>query len=146
MSGRELRFRLALFLGLAPVLLGGFLASAFANRTIFAGWALLVGAAYFGTVTLGFRRDWGGWLLGGRVLLVLGVGMALFARLAAREHGELDIGLRAFVPGLYRPALSDPRTSVYAAILLAVSGVLLILISHGAASVRRPRARGEGRT
>lgn len=129
----ERRFRLVLFFGLAPILLLGFLTSGIANRTIFAGWALLVGAVYFGLVTLGFRRGWGGWLLGGRILLVLAAGVALFARLMAREWGELDLGLRAFASAIYRPALSDPKSAVYAAIVLAVCGVLLILISHGTA-------------
>ena len=140
---RDGRYRLVLFLGLAPILLIGFLCSALANRTIFAAWSFLVGGLYFATVWFGFRRGWGGWLLGGRMLLVFAAGMALFARLAAREHEDLDLGLRAFAPAIYRPSLSDPRSGVYAAIFFAVCGVLLILISHGAGRnsslLRRPK-------
>jgi hypothetical protein len=138
-SRRTLRFRLVLFAWLAPILLLGFGASGVANRTIFAGWALLAAAVYWLVVWYGFRRGWGGWLLGGRVLLVLAAATALLARIVAREHGELDLGLRSFFPAIYDPRLSDPRSAVYLAIFLSVCGVLSILISHGAASVRRLR-------
>lgn len=142
-SRRERRFRLVMFLGLAPILLVGFLASGVANRTIFAGWALLAAAVYFGVVTVGFRRDWGGWLLAGRLLLVLSAAAALLARIMAREYVELDLGLRAFASGVYRPALSDPRSGVYAAIFLAVCGVLAILVSHGSKAGGMAARRGK---
>ena len=134
---RTLRFRLALFAGLAPILLVGFLVSAIANRTIFAGWGLLVGALYVGLIVIAFRRQWSGWLTAGRAFLVAAGGAALLARLVAREYQEVDLGLQSFAPDLYRAEYTDPRNGVYAAIVLTVCGVLLILISHGAASMGR---------
>jgi hypothetical protein len=89
---------LALLGGLLPVLVGGFLASAVADRPVFAGWALAAAAAY----SAALRGAWGSaWPPGVRVavpLAVIGAALAAFGLLAARYGEDLALGLAALRP------------------------------------------------
>lgn len=112
---------------LLPVLLLGFLASALANRTIFAGWA--VASAALLTVVL--RRGFDSWrgpvAIAWPVALVLGACLGLFAHLVGR-HGEiLDLGYRAVFPSFYSSLLTRPGTYGIAAVLCVLGGGALFL-------------------
>lgn len=110
-----------------PVLLLGFLASALANRTIFAGWAV----ASAGVLTFALRRGFDSWRgpvsIAWPVALVLGACLGLFAHLVGR-HGEiLDLGYRAVFPSFYTAWLTSPRTYGLLGVVAAAFGGLLFL-------------------
>lgn len=117
-----------LLAGLLPVLLLGFLYSALADRIAFAGWALAVAALWVLVLRHGLGAGWGRARLAGTMLLLIALGLAVFARLEAK-HGEiLDLGFRAVLPGLYHPSATQPRTAwILAAVLggLGVAGLLV---------------------
>jgi hypothetical protein len=112
---------------LLPVFLLGFLASALANRTIFAGWALVSGALLTFVLVRGFQSWRGPVAIAWPVALVLGACLGLFSHLVGR-HGEiLDLGYRAVFPGFYTPLLTRPETfGVLAALAATVGGVLFL--------------------
>lgn len=112
---------------LLPVLLLGFLASALANRTIFAGWAL-VSAAVLATV---LRRGFDSWRGPIAILwptaLVLAACLGLFAHLVGR-HGEiLDLGYRAVFPSFYSALLTRAETYGWLAVASALVGGVAFL-------------------
>lgn len=90
--------------GLLPLLVGGFVVSALADRLVFAGWALAAAAAYAAAL----RWSWGRVLRGaarpalGRAapLAVLAVAALLFALLARRHWEDLSLGFAAMGPPL----------------------------------------------
>ncbi len=111
-----------LLAGLTPVLLGGFGYSAIADRLAFVYWALALGAAYTLLLRHGLSTGWGDARLAGALALLLAAGAATFAALE-RAHGEiLDLGFRALLPGLYRPATTAPGTAFALAAVLAAGG------------------------
>jgi hypothetical protein len=126
----------ALLAGVLPVLIVGFLASALANRVVFVGWGVVLALAWTLLLRFGMERGWGAWLLTARLLLVLGVGAAWLSRLVGRHHEELDLGFRAVFPGLYRPDLTDPRSTAGAAVVLGALGAAAIVAAR-----LRPRLR-----
>ncbi len=79
----------------APLLVVGFLASAAADRLIFAAWALLAASAYGLALRweLPRRRIVVAWL-------VVIVSLAGFAWLAVRHAPELKLGVAAFLPAV----------------------------------------------
>lgn len=112
---------------LLPVLLLGFLASALANRTIFAGWAIVSGALLTFVLWRGFDSWRGAAAIAWPVALVLGACLGLFAHLVGR-HGEiLDLGYRAVFPDFYTPLLTSPRTYGVAGVVSALAGGTLFL-------------------
>ena len=127
-----------LLAGALPALLLGFLASALANKIAFAGWGLGLAVAHALLLRWGLESRWGGWVLGGRILLLFAVAAAVWLRLAVRYGEELDLGFRAVAPALYTPSLAQPRSAVVATVALGVAGALAILVGHGAERLRRP--------
>jgi hypothetical protein len=110
--------------GLVPVLLLGFAWSALADRLAFAGWALAAAAGYAVLLRHGVEA---GWARGRRVAsLALWLALALggFAALEAEHREILDLGFRAVLPALYRPAATRPATALgLAVVLLIVAGI-----------------------
>jgi hypothetical protein len=116
-----------LLAGLLPVLLLGFGYSAIADRLAFVGWGLALAAAYTVLLRQGLAAGWGDARLGGALALLLAAGFVAFAALE-RAHGEiLDLGFRALLPGLYRPATTAPATSLALAGALAALGGAALL-------------------
>ncbi|HEX4952815.1 MAG TPA: hypothetical protein VF017_05400 [Thermoanaerobaculia bacterium] len=91
------RWYAALVGGLAPILLGGFLASAAADRLIFAGWALAAGALYVTVLHRTFLAAKPMVRRGAPLAVWLGAA-ALFALLAHRHWEELTLGFTALMP------------------------------------------------
>jgi hypothetical protein len=90
--------------GLVPLLVGGFVVSALADRLVFAGWALAAAAAYaaalrwsWGRVLRGAAKPALGWAA---PLAVLAVAAVLFALLARRHREDLTLGFAAMRPPL----------------------------------------------
>lgn len=122
----------ALLGGLAPILLAGFLASAVADRTVFVGWGLALGAGWAVLLHRGLAAGWPPRVLWGTLALLLGVGLAAFGGLLVRHGEALDLGLRATLPigavagGTGRLLVARPAAALApAAALLAGGGLLL---------------------
>lgn len=115
--------------GLLPILLLGFLYSALADRTIFAGWALLFALLWTLLLRHGMSAGWPKWRIVGAMLLLFFVAFALFAYLESRHHEILDLGFRAVFPSLYHPVATAPQTAGWAAGVVGVLGVLFVLLS-----------------
>jgi uncharacterized protein YceK len=111
---------LPLLAGILPGLLLGFGYSALADRLAFAGWALLLAGLYTAALRTAIDGQWSE----SRRKIVLGLlqalGWAAFAGLAWRYHEILDLGFRAVLPALYRPATTAPAT------FLALAGLVLL--------------------
>jgi hypothetical protein len=114
---------LPLLAGLLPVLLGGFLASALANRIAFAGWALAAGAAYTVWLRSGVARGWDRRARAAGALALLAAAAATFAALVERHQEIFDLGYRAVLPGLYRSTATRPASYLALAAALAVAAV-----------------------
>ncbi len=110
-----------IFGGLLPILLLGFLYSAIADRTVFALWAVVVGALWAVALRQGLAAGWGRFRLLAALALVLAAGLAVFAGLEWEHHEILDLGFRAVFPGLYRPLATEPGA---AAVLAGVCGLV----------------------
>jgi len=110
------------------VLLLGFGYSAIADRLAFVYWALVLATAHTLLLRHGLSAGWGDGRLTGSLALLLAGGFAAFAALE-REHGEiLDLGFRALLPGLYRPATTAPATALGLAAVLAALGAGALLL------------------
>jgi hypothetical protein len=120
----------AALLGAGVALLLGFGASASANRIVFAGWGLGLATAWVLMLRWGFARRWPALVTTGRLLLVFGFGLTVFARLEARALEALDLGVRAVFPRLYAPFLTRPQTATSAALGLAVAGALVLVVGR----------------
>ena len=128
---RPLWFRLLVLLGALPVLLLGFAASALANKVVFALWATSVATAWALVLRWGLNSRWGGWIVAGRLLLLLAVAASVWARLVTVHGEELDLAFKALAPGLYHPNLAQPQAGYGAVVTLAVAGALAIIVGHG---------------
>jgi hypothetical protein len=116
---------LPLLLGLVPILVFGFLESALADRTVFAGWALAAAAAYTITLRQTLAAGWEGVRVGGAVLLVLGAALAWLAWLLDLYREILDLGSRAVLPaGLQPLATVRPDGVGWMAGILAALGAV----------------------
>ena len=116
--------------GSLPVLVVGFLSSALANRLVFVGWGIAVAALYVALLRWGIGAGWPAALLAGRLLLLLAGGLAVYARLVARHFEEFDLAFRAFLPALYHPLATAPRSSLGAALALALTGSAFLLVGR----------------
>lgn len=108
--GPLLTWYLPLLAGTLPVLLLGFGVSALADRLVFVPWALAVAGAYTWLLRQGIAAGWPRHRRAGALGLLLAAGLAAFAALVARHHEIYDLGFRAVLPGLYRPAATAPAT------------------------------------
>lgn len=133
-----------LFVGLLPVLLFGFVASALANRLAFAGWAIVLAVAYASLLRVTHDLGWAGRHVAGAALITLGLGFVAFAALVER-HGEvLGLGYRAVLPALHHPLLTAPSTYLVLAASLALAGFVRLSINPAAAGRRNhPSHRNE---
>jgi hypothetical protein len=122
--------------GLLPVLLLGFGYSALADRTVFVLWALALAVAWTVMLRQGLQAGLPGPRLAGLLLLLLALGLAVFAGLESRHHETLDLGFRAVLPGLYHPILTAPRTAGLLAGLLAAAGLAGLAMSFFRREVR----------
>jgi hypothetical protein len=126
----------SLLAGTVPLFALGMVASALADRLVFAGWATVAGTGY----ALLLRAAWvRGWSAAARTALVLAwaaLALLTFATLVAR-HGEvLDLGYRAVLWPIYSPALATPLTARAAAAVLALAAI-------GSLVLARTRRTGE---
>jgi hypothetical protein len=123
------RWRLALFAAVLPPLLLGFLASALANRLVFAGWAIAAAALTAWAVRSGFEAR-SRWTRPGAAALAAALSayapaLALFGWLAGRHREVLDLGGQAVLGGWHRPAAAAPVTwYALAAAALAAAGIV----------------------
>ena len=115
-----------IFVGLLPVLLLGFIYSVLADRTVFALWALALGAFWVVVLRQGLAAGWRRPRLLGVLALLLAAGLAVFALLEARHHEILDLGFRAVFPAAYHPAATQPRTVAALAGALGLAGLILL--------------------
>lgn len=125
--------------GLLPVLLLGFAWSALADRLAFAAWALAAAAGYAVLLRHGVEAGWAPGRRAAALALWLALALAGFAALEAEHREILDLGFRAVLPGLYRPAATRPATALGLAAVLLVAAALAALASRG-------RAAGEARS
>ena len=113
----------SLLAGTLPLFALGMVASALADRLVFAGWALVAGTGYALLLRVAWVR---GWSVPARAALVLGwaaLAMLSFATLVAR-HGEvLDLGYRALLWPIYVPVLTKPVAARVATTVLALAAV-----------------------
>ena len=131
---------LPLLAGLLPVLLIGFGASALANRLVFAGWALVFGAAYTALARIGIDRGWDRRARAALLLATLAVAFGVFAGLVRRHHEIFDLGFRAVAPAVYTPAATRPGTAAGLAGVLALGAAWQLSTWR----VARRRERVEG--
>ena len=128
----------ALLAGSLPPLLLGMVASALADRLVFAGWAAVAGVGH----ALLLRAAWTrGWSVAARAVLALAWGalaLLAFATLVARHAEILDLGYRAMLWPLYTPLLARAATFRVAAAALAVVAAAV------AALALATRRQGEG--
>ena len=112
---------LSLLAGTLPPLALGMVASALADRLIFADWAVVAGAGH----ALLLRAAWvRGWSAAARAALVLAwaaLALLAFATLVGRQQEVLDLGYRAMLWPLYAPALTRPAAARTAAAVLAIA-------------------------
>ena len=141
---RPAAFRLLVLLGALPVLLLGFAASALANKVVFALWAVMIATAWALVLRWGLNGRWGGWIVAGRLLLLLAAAAGVWARLVTTHGEELDLAFAALAPGLYHPLLAQPQSGYAAALALAVAGALAILVGHGVSRLARPDRPNRG--
>lgn len=116
----------ALAAGLAPLELVGWVASAAADRWVFAVWALTAGAAY----TLLLHRAFAGRVPAGAPLAALALAWALLAVLMTYHRQAWDLGLRAFLPSLYHPWTASPVTAWVLAALLGTGAAYRFRRTH----------------
>jgi hypothetical protein len=116
------------FGGLLPILLLGFLYSAIADRTVFALWAVAVGACWVVALRQGLAAVWGRFRLLAALALVLAAGLAVFAGLEWEHHEILDLGFRAVFPGLYRPLATEPGAAAVLAGIFALAGIVFLAL------------------
>jgi hypothetical protein len=142
--GRDLAsWYLPLAAGALPILVVGFLASAVANRIIFAVWAAAAAGAYTALLAAGLARGWARRVRAGGLLLLLAASAAAFAALVA-AHGEiLDLGTRAVLPALRAPALARPATALVLAAVLALAAGVTLMRWRPAAPARAGTAGGQ---
>ena len=110
-----------------PLFALGMVASALADRLVFAGWAIGAGT---GSALL-LRAAWvRGWNAPARAALVLGwaaLALLAFAALVVR-HGEvLDLGYRALLWPIYSPLLTKPLAADVAAAVLALAAIACLV-------------------
>jgi len=115
--------------GLLPILLLGFFYSALADRLVFAGWALALGAAWVLLLRHGFSAGWSTSRRTGAMALLAALGLGGFAALEAEHHEILDLGFRAVLPAVYHPAATRPLTAGVVATVCAVTGGVALVLS-----------------
>ncbi len=115
-----------IFGGLLPLLLLGFIASALADRTVFALWALAAGTVWVAVLRQGLALGWRRLRLVAALALVLAAGLGVFAVLEWQHHEILDLGFRAVFPAVYHPIATAPRTAVALAGASALAGAVLL--------------------
>jgi hypothetical protein len=135
-------WHLPLLAGLLPVLLGGFAASALANRTAFAGWALGAGAAYTVLLRVSLDRGWERRARAAAALGLLALAWGGFALLVERHREIFDLGFRAALWPLYAESWTRPATWGALAALLALAAVWQAGASRAAARRRRALEAG----
>ena len=113
-----------------PLFAIGMVASALADRLVFAGWAIVAGT---GSALL-LRAAWvRGWRVPARAALVLGwaaLGLLAFAALVAR-HGEvLDLGYRTLLWPIYSPVLTKPLAAGVAAAVLGLAAIACLVLAR----------------
>lgn len=114
---------LPLLAGLLPVLVGGFVASAVANRVAFAVWAVAVGAAYTALLRIGIERGWEWHARAAAMTGLLAVAFAAFAGLVGRHREIFELGWRAVFGVEWAVVATRPGTWLGMAGLLAVVAV-----------------------
>jgi len=133
----------ALAAGSLPAFVLGMVASALADRLVFAGWGMVAG---FGHALL-LRAAWQrGWSVAGRAALVLAWGalsLLSFATLVVR-HGEiLDLGYRAVLWPIYVPALTRPATARLLAAMLGAAAAVAAWRARAGRGMARPPDRSD---
>jgi hypothetical protein len=113
---------LPLVAGTLPVLLLGFGVSAIADRIAFVPWALATAGAYAFLLYRGVELGWERGRLAGVLALLLAAALAVFAALARRHHESFDLGFRALLPDLYRPAATGAELYLGLAAAFALAG------------------------
>jgi hypothetical protein len=124
--------------GLVPILVFGFLESALADRTVFAGWALAAAAAYTITLRQTLATGWSRPKVAGAVFLVLGAALAWLAYLLDLYREILDLGSRAVLPAGLQP-VTTVRPEAIGWLAVALAGLGAFAWARAALLSRQPR-------
>lgn len=106
--------------GWLPAMGVGFTFSALADRLVFVAWGLAAALGYSWALRWGYGA--GRPLAGG--LLAAAAALAFLALLMARHQESLDLGYRAFLPGLYHPWITRPGSALGLSLACGLGGAL----------------------
>ena len=129
--------------GLLPILLLGFVYSALADRTVFALWALVVGALWVAALREGLGAGWSTLRLVGALALLLAGGLAVFAWLESRHREILDLGFRAVFPAVYHPRATSPKMMGALAGAVGITGAACLVLARDPHLPGPPVPKGE---
>jgi len=113
-----------------PLFALGMVASALADRLVFAGWAIVAGAGSALLLRAAWMRRWS---VPVRAALVLGwaaLALLAFAALVVRYGEVLDLGYRALLWPIYSPVLTKPLAAPVAAALLALAAIVWLVLGR----------------
>jgi hypothetical protein len=133
-----LAWYLPLLSGVLPILLYGFLASALADRTVFAGWALAAAALHTVVLRQGLAAGWPWARIGGAVLLAGAAALAGLAYLLQAHREILDLGARAVLPERWQGLMTVPPPAV-AALAGACAGLGALAVAGSIAGTLKAR-------
>ncbi len=120
---------MAVVLGTGPILVVGLVTSGVANRLVFVTWAVVSVGAYLATLLVADRQAWTKAIRVAIAAWVLAVAFAAHGVLVRAHHEALDLGMRAFLPGLYHPLLTQPAMGYGVAVALGLCGLLMVLLA-----------------
>lgn len=129
-AAAALRWHLPFLAGALPLLLGGFYASAVANRIAFAAWAVAAALAWFAVMRVGIARGWSGRQRLAIGLLTLAVALLALRGVVLVAGGELESGMVAVAPDRLRRLLVGGGSRLSVAVPLLVVAAALAELSH----------------
>ena len=116
--------------GTLPLFALGMVASALADRLIFAGWAIVAGFGHALLLRAAWVRSWSAAARAALVLAWAAVSLLAFATLVTR-HGEvLDLGYRALLWPVYAPVFAKPFAARVAAAVLALAAIASLVVAR----------------
>lgn len=124
-----LGWHLPLLAGAIPLLLGGFYASAAANRIAFAVWGVAAALGWWAVLRLGLARGWSPRQRLAMQLLTLAIALLALRGVVLLAGGELESGLAAVAPDGLRRALVGGGSRLSVAVPCLVVAAALVELS-----------------